>query len=239
MAIIYDINKTGINIDDCYIPDVLYEHFINRYDTYAIQVGNNGYRRVTETLTPDIVNKHLEGDITIGTYQLSIFNKVKWVCIDIDSHGDADPVQVQIDSLEICNRLDAYRIPYICELSGSCVSKHIWLLMDNVDATKAYHFGRELIKGYNYEVYPKQSSLGRKGFGNLVKLPYGVNRKNYIRSKILKVGCRELTKINLDVYEIPVDQREPAKTNKGCSPRSIVHPSQPVVRSMKPCLYQV
>ena len=59
--------------------------FINRSDTYAIQVSEGKekgtYRRINEPLTKALIEQHLAGQVTIGLYQLETDNSVKFAVI--------------------------------------------------------------------------------------------------------------------------------------------------------------
>ncbi len=63
--------------------DLIRDLFIIRSDTYA-QQGANQYIRVESELTNEIIQLHLSGEITIGSYQLNKESKCKWICFDFD-----------------------------------------------------------------------------------------------------------------------------------------------------------
>lgn len=182
--------KCGDAIDLSYQPTVkqLYNLFINRDDAYAIQ-NKNGYIKVDEPLNTKIIKEHLDGNKTIGTYQLDNNGKVKWICFDIDAHNTHKQSDAIRDTLKLCNRLEIYKIPYVVELSGTEWSYHIWIFLDECDVSVAYKFGREFAVNIDCEVYPKQKYFTPdKPYGNLVKIPCGINKKNGKLSRIVHIS---------------------------------------------------
>ena len=166
----------------------LMEYFVNRTDAYAMQ-HPRGYRKEDKEITYDLLQSHLDHEITIGVYQLNNIGEVNWICIDLDSHDSSDVLQTSKNALELTERLESLEIPYIIEHSGSPNSYHFWLFLEHCDVSKAHTFGQILTKGLNCEVYPKQTHFNpEKPYGNLVKLPCGLNRKNGGISKILHIS---------------------------------------------------
>ena len=153
--------------------------FINRDSAYAVQ-KERGYWKVDGMLTDDVLFSHIIGETTIGTYQL-MYGMVTWACYDIDSHDDSDITSADNELLLIINRLWERGIPYIYETSGTPHSYHVFVMLEPTDVTVAHYFFRELVNdlGVNCEIYPKQIDYNpEKPYGNLVKLPLGINRKN-------------------------------------------------------------
>jgi hypothetical protein len=70
--------------------ELLERIFVNRTDCYCIQL-KQGYSKVAEPLTNEILLKHLSGEITVGSYQLDSCNYVKWLCFDFDPEKLPDP----------------------------------------------------------------------------------------------------------------------------------------------------
>jgi len=174
--------------------------YVNRRDIYATQ-SEYGYIRQFKELSDETIEKHLNGDITIGSYQMEKDDTVTWLCIDIDAHGDDEIVKANVISFEVFCRLSENGIPFVVESSGSEHSYHFWIFLVRTKGVKAYYFGRELLHGLNVEVYPKQPELTElKQFGNLVKLPFGINRKNGSRSR-MQLFCSELRYIDINNYD--------------------------------------
>ena len=166
----------------------LMEYFVNRTDAYAMQ-HPRGYRKEDKAITYDLLQSHLDHEITIGVYQLNNIGEVNWICIDLDSHDSSEVLQTSKNALELTERLESLEIPYVIEHSGSPNSYHFWLFLEHCDVSKAHMFGQILTTGLNCEVYPKQTHFNpEKPYGNLVKLPCGLNRKNSGVSKILHIS---------------------------------------------------
>ena len=113
--------------------------FVNRDDTYAEQIKKErGYKRVASKLTDSVIKDHLNGQTTIGLYQL--FNgTIKWACIDIDIVKDVwskddfkyeDWVdQVNLQAIEWKQKLkDAGMTSYL-EESGN-KGAHVWIFFE-------------------------------------------------------------------------------------------------------------
>lgn len=187
---------TGETICDVYDPML----YINRMDVYA-QQSNVGYIRQFKEVTDDVIAEHLMGIKTIGTYQIDLDNTVTWLCIDVDAHSEDEIASSKRKSCEIFCRLYERDIPFVVEASGSPHSYHFWLFLVRVDASKAYWFGRELLDDIVVEIYPKQEEITEdKQFGNLVKLPLGINNKTGVRSSII-YSTENLKYIDLNCYD--------------------------------------
>ena len=222
--------ETTITID-LYNPDIetIIELFVNRTDVYAIQ-DNLGYRRVFGSIDEDVIATHMLGDSTIGVYQLSEVNTLTWICFDVDSHSLTENKQSLDKATTIFFRLIDYGIPFVLELSGTPFSYHFWIFTEPVCSEKGYIFGREIAGDLNIEIYPKQPKLTEdKKFGNLVKLPYGVNRKNGKWSKVV-YQSDNMCKIDINMYE-PTEIPEISP-----SPSELKYTNTVLPTTVRPCL---
>jgi len=168
-----------------------------RFDCYAIQnntpdkKGKCGYSRHRANFleNPYLMEYHVKGQFTLGFYQIGLDNKVKWICFDIDDHeGKRGPDAVRADLHKLFDVLTKYGIPFLLEASGSPNSYHIWILLRPTKTYNAYIFSKQIVAeaGIKCEIFPKQRALYKKSkFGNLVKVPIGINRKTGIRSQFL------------------------------------------------------
>ena len=64
----------------------------SRFDVYAEQQSNGSYLKVEESLTAEVIKRHLRQEITVGFYQLDKNNMVKWLCWDLDPEKLDDPL---------------------------------------------------------------------------------------------------------------------------------------------------
>lgn len=168
---------------------LIWDRFVHRTSAYAIQKevkGRYTFRpvaycpkacgiypcphRVERPLTTQEIEKHLDGEQTIGLYSTREDNTVKWLCIDVDEMN-TDTV------MDIAMRVVARFGKRSClvEFSGGR-GYHIWLFFAQpVPAQSAWLLGNILIGEHKVEIYPRQMSVN--GLGNLVKLPLGIQRK--------------------------------------------------------------
>jgi hypothetical protein len=192
----------GINLkisDEIYLPRELLFVLLSRTDVYAEQGINGSFFKVSAPITETLIDNHIAGKITIGAYTLDNKNMVRWVCFDIDAHRKEEDTEADYkktvtraenDLTKLRGTLDKADVPYILEASGTPHSYHIWVILKKIDAKTARAWGRAVIKaaGVKCEVYPKQTKLSRKGYGNLVKLPFATHRKTGNKSKIFIDG---------------------------------------------------
>jgi hypothetical protein len=188
---------------------------VNREDVYAEQSVKGSYFKVSGTITDKMLQNHVDGKITIGTYTLNNANEVTWMCYDIDAHlkeedSEEEVIKKQqnadIDKDKICNFLESVNLPYMLEASGTPHSYHIWLFLEPVKATKAKELGKMILKecGVKCELFPKQCKITKNGYGNLVKLPFATHRKNGNLSKIFIDGefVREFESYDVGIIDI-------------------------------------
>lgn len=206
---------------------------LNRPDAYAIQNPNGGYFKVKNPVTDVIIQKHLEGSLTIGAYQFNPDNLVKWVCFDIDSHAPKNVTETEDDIKKrdekaendmnrMCNFLKSSDVPFLLEKSGSPHSYHIWVFVNPVDGSKAKQFGIDVKKetGIDCEVFPKQEKIGKDGYGNLVKVPLATHQIHKTHSEILVNGefVRDFNDLKIEIldlskYPIPDKTEKKARVN--------------------------
>ena len=168
-----------------------------RFDCYAVQdsipdaSGRYNYCKCQcpPKVIPMVMKRHVKGEITIGLYQVSLEDTVKWVCFDIDDHkGERGAEAVEADVRKLLAVLSKHGIPFLLEASGSPNSYHVWILLKPTKTYHAYLFSRKIKSEADIEceVFPKQKSLNKDSkYGNLVKVPLGINRKTGVRSQFL------------------------------------------------------
>jgi len=158
--------------------------FVNRTDAYALQNADGTYGKVVTPLHDGVLEKHLDGSLTVGVYQIEPKkNTVKWIVWDIDDCKDA----LGIANAIVKELKNDKKSGYI-EASGSPDSYHVWLFCEPVDAKDAYAYGRQIVERLgieNVEVFPKQERIEEGGFGNLMKLPLGIHRRVGQRSRFI------------------------------------------------------
>lgn len=173
----------------------LYNLFVSRDDTYGQQLSKGGYDRIIGYLRFDALMDHVEGRKTAGCYQINPDDYVLWGCFDVDSHEAGDDGTVSREKVSsLVDVLEVYGIPYMLEASGSLGSYHLWVLFKRTATYNAFRFMRQVAreaKVKDIEIFPKQKKISSDRYGNLVKLPMGINQKNGARSAFLDAGTFE------------------------------------------------
>jgi len=131
-----------------------------------------------------VLEKHLKGEVTLGTYQLDKCNKVKWLVFDVDPEHVDKPKETANALVTAC--ISNTRFPKRSVLLEASrypdFSFHIWILFLNpIPAKAAKWLGVKILEFSNInpkdvELFPKQVEIGSDGFGNCVKLPLGLHR---------------------------------------------------------------
>jgi hypothetical protein len=128
-------------------------------------------------LTDAVIQKHLNGNITIGVYPLLQDENCYFLTIDFDKKTWQDDVRA---FMETCKRKN---VPAYLERSRSGNGGHIWIFFSEpVPAGLARQMGTFLItetmnqrhqldmRSYD-RLFPNQDTLPKGGFGNLIALP--------------------------------------------------------------------
>lgn len=150
-------------------------------------------------VTPQVIDLHLKGAVTLGSYQLALDGiSLKWACLDFDDHGEGNAQELQDAARVARMALADLGLPGSIEASGGTGWRcHLWLFFAGlVPAIKARvildHVLREtgLLEKPFIERFPKQSRA-LNGYGNLVKVPFGIHRKSGKRSCFLDAETLE------------------------------------------------
>lgn len=175
--------------------------FSSRKDAYAEQSADgSGFFRVSGQMSQTLLENHADGKVTVGAYCLDVDNTVRWLCFDIDAHAGKQDTPATLrekqmmadsDMQKMCGFLEDYEIPYILEASGTPHSYHVWIFVEKVKAHVAKKYGQAILRelDINCELFPKQNSIGKGGYGNLVKLPFALNLKNKRKSRVFYEGA--------------------------------------------------
>lgn len=149
----------------------------------------------------NILQSHLDKRITLGLYpfyDLPGDNEtyVQWCCIDYDDHDSINTNEkLENETKEIKDLIEYYygvpKNDIMREFSGS--GFHIWIKLYPLTILKrAGEFCsdikrtvKEQLKIVLDEVFPKQTNKNNIKYGNLVKIPLSINRKNGELCKVL------------------------------------------------------
>ena len=198
--------------------------FVNRSDVFAVQQPKGMYFPERRPLTNDDITKHFNGEWSIGTYVIDPETQcVSNVVFDLDvldvlaANTLCELVEAML--LEHC---DMPHLSLLREFSGN-KGTHVWLfLSEPVPAEKVRRWvaadfmpkWMEVAEANGWptalEVFPKQDRVEPGGYGNLVKLPFGVHAVSGNQSYI--VEYKEWPRDINDIWPFEADMvpdREP------------------------------
>ena len=132
------------------------------------------------------------GRFRVGTYAPAPDGTTRWLCLDFDGAGHADALADPLAAaLAAYRAFQSHGLPVFLERSGGGSGWHVWCFFEApIAAAKARALGQALaprdaplaggapgavaepLSGRGIEVFPKQARIGRKGYGNLVWLPW-------------------------------------------------------------------
>jgi hypothetical protein len=162
-------------------------HYYGQNEYYAqakLVSGDTTYLPVKQKLNEEIIRHHLEGKITLGSYQLNADSTVNWIALDVDSNNRETAREY---TRKIAQKLKD--TPHGIIFSGS-KGYHIYIFLTSpMPAEKAKIIG-EAIRGdlpsvgnSHVEVFPKQIKLSKATpMGSLIKIPLGLHPKTHQRS---------------------------------------------------------
>ncbi len=236
LAVQYYVENSS---DETQALNLLKRLFVNRTDCYCIQLKQQGYTRITEPLTDEVLLRHLNGDMTVGSYQIDVYNCVKWLCFDFDPEKLPIPkgavkqvLSIMLEKQKGENGTKTPRIwPNSIILESSRYpdpSYHIWVLFqDAIKAKAARWLGLYILEmaglsPKQVEVFPKQDEVTlERPFGNFVKLPFGKHQVEGKWSRMLDLETFEPlpseeleSKYGLTFSEKDLEQLEGLQTKK-------------------------
>jgi hypothetical protein len=208
--------------------ELLNKLFVNRTDCHCIQLATGGYARINKPITLDLLNRHLRGEVTVGSYQLDTENRVKWFCFDLDPEKLVSPKTTAQKILQVTrtettgeNGKKTQRIPdHALVLEASRYpddSYHIWVLFQTpVKAVVARWLAYRILElakldPKKIEVYPKQNeTTPDRPYGNFVKLPFGKHQVEQKFSQLLNLSTftpEPLTQLK-DKHGLIIDEQD-------------------------------
>ena len=178
------------------VAKTLFDLFVVRSDTYAVQREDKSYARLDKPLTIELLKEHLEGNITIGTYNLDKKNRVKWLCFDVDSEAVQKPKEIALLIYQKCREGFSHRAVFLEASRYDEPSYHVWVVFQpEISAFVAKFLGERILEkcnNPNIELFPKQIRLDKEGFGNLMKIPLGLHQQSKKWSYILNPNFERL-----------------------------------------------
>ncbi|MCG3134343.1 MAG: hypothetical protein HMLKMBBP_01648 [Planctomycetes bacterium] len=131
-----------------------------------------------------------KGRFRIGSYAPGPDNLTRWTCLDFDGTGHAEALADPLAAARAaCAAFERAGLPCFLERSGGGHGWHVWAFFETpIAAAKAQALGRamaptdapladgsgvaDVLAARGIECFPKQAKLGKKGYGNLVWLPW-------------------------------------------------------------------
>jgi hypothetical protein len=183
--------------------------FKGRDDIFARQwideKGRRGFSPVDHSLGINEIKDHLDGKETLGLYLLDKEDQVFLSVIDIDidkkallEHANDIEKQQKLhqlthkDAVKVASICDDLGIPMLIEDSGY-KGRHLWFFFEKpIQAKLARTFLKFIIEkagepesGIHREIFPNCDKLKGKGYGPLIKLPFGIHKSTSRRCLIL------------------------------------------------------
>lgn len=181
----------------------LRRYFVGREDCYATQRRHGGYSLVKAPVTDRVLNAHLRGDITVGTYTINTGNKVRCITWDVDSNEFSDVYRL----------LGAMPPPTAVFSSGRKGWHVIQSFSELQPADLAFQYGcwvKQQAGLEGLECFPKQSSIFEGEYGNLTKLPWGKHQVTGVFGDFIagvSIGTADNVELHLDACVEHVRQR--------------------------------
>ena len=191
-----DLAKNEELIYNSATPGKILKIFAGREDIYSLESLGSGGKRQTETqllpLTEQVIEGHLKGDITIGTYIQRPNSTVKSIIIDVDV---SKKVLLQYDrttsefkeymvkagqyASEILHIYRNWGLTGYVEYSG-CRGYHVWLLFTEWIPVRYANMFCELLErtlpkdeDISVEYFPNKTRIKPGKYGQCIKLPFG------------------------------------------------------------------
>lgn len=209
-------------------------------------------------VTTRIVKAHLDGALTCGAYQLGEDGyTAKWGCLDFDDHGLCSVDELQDAARVAQMSLESLGLPSYFEASGGNGWRcHLWTFFaEPVPAIKlrvVYQAALEQagLEGKPYiERFPKQARA-LNGYGNLVKVPFGVHQKTKKRSQFLDAnlepigledGLRRIKTVDPAALDFIIDMKnlklEETPFAHAAPVKNFDHPAELMDRTLTHCWY--
>ena len=210
-------NSNGINVTPAHLM-----RMFGRTTAYARQLPPGSkvpYFPVDEEVTVDLIRKHMAGEVTLGTYT-NDGDQAKALVFDIDMEGNLDAALEEAD--KIVQALTHLGIPLrgISRVFSGGKGYHVWVLFAAyTEAARFRRLGRAVLalSGVKCEVFPKQDRVKEGKYGNLVKMPEGIQLKTGKRAEFLDAPPSPLSLQILDdiIERLP---EEAAKTSSYVGP---------------------
>jgi len=164
--------------------------FVGNVEDYALQTDEGRYYRVGSPLTWEVLQAHLSGRVTVGTYLLSSDDTCRFAVFDDDTTDGLLRLRALADELA--------RVGIRSCVESSRRGGHLWVPL--VEPVPAWAVRAWLLPFCppGVEFYPKQATRGT-GVGALIRLPLGVHRLSGQRYPFVSWQAMQMVTIPLDL----------------------------------------
>jgi hypothetical protein len=190
-----DVETREANLEN--LAENILKIFFVRRDLYSRQFDDGRYICVHKPLKTWHIVKHLEGEITLGTYLLNQDNQAHFIVFD------ADDSRRLVSLVHMAAQLEISGVPTYLEESRR--GGHLWLFFDRlVSGHEARPLGDRLKESFQIveiELFPKQTHL-KSGPGSLIRLPFGIHRQSGERYEFINRQGNSLAPTMVDQINV-------------------------------------
>lgn len=168
--------------------------FIGRQSDYALQTADGRYRRIGFPVNLAVIQKHLNGLCTMGTYLIDEQGNCFFATFDADQENGLEML-AQLQRTLASDGILAY-------LEESRRGGHLWVFFDTPAPAWAV---RKWLLPYcpdGVEFYPKQDEAA--GVGSLIRVPLGVHQRTGQRYPFVVRKQGKLTPVASNVADMLV-----------------------------------
>ncbi len=135
--------------------------------------------------TPDVVDKHLRGELHIGLYPLGDDDTCWWVAADFDKEA------AMLDALAYMKAARAHNVPAALEVSQSGRGAHVWIFFAQATSAATARSIATSLLGEAFQLrgsmhltsydrlFPSQDIHTGRGMGNLIAAPLNGKRRQH------------------------------------------------------------
>lgn len=176
--------------------------FVQRNDLHARQLDDGRYISIKKPLESWHLISHLKGKITLGTYVLNLASQARFIVFDADDN------QQLVGLIYMARKLMEEDVPTYLESSRR--GGHLWLFFEQpILGRETRKFGKGLLDAHGLkgiELFPKQDKLG-DGPGSLIRLPFGIHRRDGRRYDFLNIEGQQLAPTLVDQINLLSDPK--------------------------------
>lgn len=137
------------------------------------------------SLTPDVVDQHLRGEVHIGLYPLGDDDTCWWIAADFDKEA------AMLDALAYLKAARAHNVPAALEVSQSGRGAHVWIFFAQATSAATARSIATSLLGEAFQLrgsmhlssydrlFPSQDVHTGRGMGNLIAAPLNGKRRQH------------------------------------------------------------